>query len=100
MSHPLGVLSHERSGEAFRGTLRTGPEGVRARFFRQAQGCIATEFIRDFNEQRRYPTLDFWTSREAYGRSRIANANEYHAIDQHCEALTEQEKELGRFERL
>ena len=77
-----------------------GSNGMWARFFRQDQEFIGTELIRDFRVARRYLTLDFWTSREAYEQFRMRHANKYQALDQECDALTEREREVGRFERL
>jgi heme-degrading monooxygenase HmoA len=77
-----------------------GPHGLWARLFAQGEGFIATELNRDLNDATRYLTLDLWVSREAYERFRAEHSGEYEAIDAQCEALTEQEKELGRFERL
>jgi len=77
-----------------------GPNGVWATFFAKGSGFIATELNRDLKEPRRYLTLDLWASQEAYERFRTEHLAEYQAIDAQSEALTEQERELGRFERL
>jgi heme-degrading monooxygenase HmoA len=77
-----------------------GSNGIWARFFQQDQEFIGTELIRDFTVARRYLTLDFWTSREAYEQFRRRHANQYQVLDQECDALIEQEREVGRFERL
>lgn len=77
-----------------------GPHGMWARFFRQDDGFMATELTRDLNIPGRYVTLDLWVSEEAYERFRAEHAQEYQAIDEQCEELTEQETELGRFERV
>ena len=76
------------------------PNGIWASFFAQGKGFIATELNRDLKDARRYLTLDFWASKEAYETFHNQHKSEYHAIDAQCEALTEQETELGRFERL
>jgi quinol monooxygenase YgiN len=52
------------------------------------------------NDPGRYLTLDLWVSRAAYEKFRADHAAEYRAIDAQCEALTEHEAEVGRFERL
>lgn len=77
-----------------------GPQGVWARFFAKGEGFIATELNRDLNDYGRYLTLDLWTSKAAYESFRARHLAEYQAIDEKCEALTEQEIELGRFERV
>ena len=77
-----------------------GPNGVWAKLFMQGEGFIATELSRDLQHPRRYLTLDFWASKEAYEQFRTEHVAEYKEIDVQCEELTEQETELGRFERL
>jgi heme-degrading monooxygenase HmoA len=77
-----------------------GPEGRWVQLFRQNEGFIATELTRDWREARRYMTLDFWVSREAYEKFRDASKTEYAAIDRECEELTESEVEVGSFERI
>ena len=75
-----------------------GADGEWARFFRQASGYQRTELHRDRTQPKRFLTLDFWESREACERFRAAHAAEYEALDARCEALTEREREIGRFE--
>jgi heme-degrading monooxygenase HmoA len=77
-----------------------GPNGVWAEFFAKGEGFIATELNRDLKDARRYLTLDLWVSREAHERFLGKHSGEYRALDRQCEGLTEQETELGRFERL
>ena len=77
-----------------------GPTGVWATFFEQSEGFVATELNRDLNNPGRYLTLDLWESKAAYDRFRSDHRQEYDAIDAQCEELTEQETELGRFERI
>jgi heme-degrading monooxygenase HmoA len=75
-----------------------GPEGVWARFFRSGEGFVATELIRD--ESGRYFTMDYWVSEEAYDKFRAQHVESYQKIDAECEAMTESEKEIGRFARI
>ena len=77
-----------------------GPEGRWVEFFRQSDGYIGSELIRDFKDGLRYVTLDFWGSREAYETFRGRHRAEYEAIDRECEKMTESEVEVGRFERM
>lgn len=77
-----------------------GPSGVWANFFAMGEGFIGTELNRDLNNPRRYLTLDLWVSKAAYDRFRSDHRQEYEAIDAQCEELTEQETELGQFERV
>jgi len=41
-----------------------------------------------------------WVSKADYDRFRSDHRQEYQAIDAQCEELTEEETELGQFERL
>ena len=77
-----------------------GADGEWAQFFRSGKGYRGTELNRDFKIPRRYLTLDFWASRQAYTQFRQANLAKYDAIDQSCECLTEREAEIGGFERI
>jgi heme-degrading monooxygenase HmoA len=89
-----------KAGAAERFEEVYGPEGLWARFFAQGEGYVGTELNRDLKDPRRYLTLDLWVSKAAYDKFRADHAAEYQAIDAQCEALTEHEAELGRFERL
>lgn len=91
---------HVRPGNEQRFEQIYGPEGEWARLFKAGEGYCGTELNRDFKVARRYVTLDFWASREAYVRFRQESLARYEAIDQVCESLTERETELGAFERL
>jgi len=77
-----------------------GPEGDWARCFRKGEGYLGTELSRDLNKPRRYVTADFWKSRASYENFKIEFAKEYEDLDQKCKALTEHEREIGRFERV
>ena len=77
-----------------------GPQGDWARFFSQGEGYVTTELNHDLKDSRRYATLDFWVSPEAYENFRRQHASEYRALDQNFEELTEKELEIGKFERV
>lgn len=77
-----------------------GPQGDWAQFFTRGAGYIRTELNHDLKDSRRYLTLDFWISREAYEDFRRQHAVEYGALDQKFEELTERELEIGKFERV
>jgi len=74
-----------------------GPDGVWAKFFRSAPDYRGTELLRDRNKPGRYLTADRWNSRAAYERFRNSNSDQYQAIDERCEALTEREIEIGHY---
>jgi heme-degrading monooxygenase HmoA len=77
-----------------------GAKGDWARLFRQDESFIATELLHVLKDRRTYVTLDFWTSQEAYDAFRRRHFAEYEAFDQKCDALTETEREIGRFVRV
>jgi heme-degrading monooxygenase HmoA len=84
----------ERFEEAY------GPQGIWATLFRESTGFISTELNRDLADPKRYLTMDFWESQDAYELFRESKASCYAAIDVQCEVLTEHEREVGRFARL
>lgn len=77
-----------------------GPEGEWVQLFRQGQGYIRTQFYRDAGNRQRYLTLDIWASEPAYRKFRDEHAEEYRAIDQRCQELTEKETCLGAFQMI
>jgi hypothetical protein len=77
-----------------------GPDGDWARLFRRDESYIGTELIHHFNASQAYVTLDFWASPEAYNEFRRRHPGEYEALDEKCEALTESEREIGKFVRV
>ena len=74
-----------------------GPEGDWGQLFRRDPNYVRTELVRDIENPRRYLTLDYWASEQAYGNFRAQHAEEYKRIDTRCEALTESEKLIGKF---
>ena len=74
-----------------------GPGGEWVRFFRQGPGYFSTELLRDASEERRYLTIDRWSSRAAYDTFHAQRRAEYEAFDTAYEALTEQETLIGAF---
>jgi heme-degrading monooxygenase HmoA len=91
---------HVRQGHEKRFEQVYGPDGEWAQIFKVDSEYLGTELARDYTIPRRYVTLDFWSSRTAYSRFREAKAEEYKAMDQRTEGLTERETELGSFERI
>jgi heme-degrading monooxygenase HmoA len=74
-----------------------GPDGEWARLFRRDPAYAGTELVRDSKRKRKYLTLDYWASQEAYDAFRERHLAEYKAIDAKCEAMTESEREIGRY---
>lgn len=77
-----------------------GPDGDWIRLFREADGYLGTQLLRDLTHARRYVTIDRWSSREAWDAFRAARTAEWEAIDERGQGLTEHEEEIGRFEDL
>lgn len=75
-----------------------GPDGAWARFFGQSPDYLGTKLTRDLTRPRRYLTLDYWTSREAFHGFKRAHAAEYETLDRQCKSLTEREVMVGEFE--
>src|SRR5215469_3313233 len=74
-----------------------GPEGAWARFFRQSEGYIRTELVKDVAAERRFLTLDYWKSEEEFNRFRKQHLAEYERLDKEFAGLTKQETRLGAF---
>ena len=74
-----------------------GAQGDWAEFFKQGEGYLGTEFLRDPAQPGRYLTIDRWTSPESYEAFRRARIDEYGALDRRCEHLTERELLLGHW---
>jgi heme-degrading monooxygenase HmoA len=72
-----------------------GPTGEWARFFERGEGYLGTELLRDTKNRQRYITIDRWISQATHEAFRSRWAEEYEAIDERCEALTEYEVPLG-----
>jgi len=77
-----------------------GATGDWARLFRQDESYIATELVLELHAKRTYLTLDFWTSQKAYDAFRKRHFAEYRGLDQKCEEMTENEREIGKFVRI
>jgi heme-degrading monooxygenase HmoA len=77
-----------------------GPNGTWAQFFRRGRGYLETELLRDTSAPGQYVTIDRWDSKAAYEEFKKRFADDYSAIDQECEVLTESETEIGTYERV
>jgi 8-oxo-dGTP pyrophosphatase MutT (NUDIX family)/quinol monooxygenase YgiN len=75
-----------------------GPDGDWARLFRRDPAYHGTDLLRDGAVERRYVTIDRWASRAANDAFRERWRAEYEALDRRCEALTEHEAALGRYD--
>ena len=75
-----------------------GQDGAWAQLFRQSPEYRGTKLTRDVTRPRRYLTIDYWISREAFHRFKREHAAEYAMLDKQCESLTEHETMVGEFE--
>jgi heme-degrading monooxygenase HmoA len=60
-----------RSGSEADFVAAYGPDGEWARLFRQADGFLGSELLRDRADPRRFLTVDRWVSRQAGRRSAL-----------------------------
>jgi heme-degrading monooxygenase HmoA len=77
-----------------------GPEGEWAQFFRQGDGYVGTELLRDVETTGRYLVVDRWESADAYNAFAEANRAEYVARVDDTRVYYDQELRLGTFENL
>ena len=77
-----------------------GPEGEWAEFFRQGDGYVGTELLRDVETAGRYLVVDRWESADAYNAFAEANRAEYVARVDDARVYYDQELRLGTFENL
>ena len=74
--------------------------GAWAQLFAKAEGYGGTTLLRDPAIPGRYLTLDRWRAIEDFDRFKQRFAAEYKALDHQCEALTSDERLIGRFEEV
>jgi heme-degrading monooxygenase HmoA len=74
--------------------------GTWAEFFQRDAAYKATQLLHDITDPSRYVTIDTWEDEDSYGAFRAMNRQEYGALDQQMEALTESETRLGVFLQL
>ena len=75
-----------------------GDKGAWVALFRECPAYIGTELLRDASQPRRFVTIDRWTSQAAYDAFLAAAKARYADIDALGEALTSDERCIGRFE--
>jgi heme-degrading monooxygenase HmoA len=72
-----------------------GPEGEWVQLFRQGEGYLGSELLRDTAQPRRYLILDRWDSAAAYETFRSRWVDAYKALDAQGERLTAREAWVG-----
>jgi quinol monooxygenase YgiN len=74
--------------------------GTWAEFFKRDAAYQGTQLLRDITDPGRYVTIDTWEDEDSYGAFRAVNRQEYNALDQQMEVLSESEKRVGVFLQL
>jgi quinol monooxygenase YgiN len=72
--------------------------GTWAEFFQRDAAYKGTQLLRDRTDPCRYVTIDRWDDEDSYGAFRAMHRQEYTALDQQMQALTESEQRVGVFE--
>ena len=74
-----------------------GPGGEWAQFFKSGKGFLGTELLRDIQDSGQYVTIDKWESKEDYDQFRKERLEEYKALDERMESLSEFESHVGSY---
>jgi heme-degrading monooxygenase HmoA len=77
---------------------RYGADGDWARLFRQADGYLGTQLLRDPLAPGVYLTLDRWRATGDFKRFQTRFGEQYAALDRECAGLTTVETDLGEYE--
>jgi quinol monooxygenase YgiN len=72
-------------------------KGHWAILFSQDSDYIKTDLLQDSSDENVYLTIDYWTSKAARDAFREKFSEEFHALDQECEAYTVSEVFVGDF---
>jgi heme-degrading monooxygenase HmoA len=92
------VWSYRVSAEDVEEFIRLyGPDGAWVALFRQGEGYLGTDLLRDATDAGRFVTIDRWVSELAFDRFRETFAEEYQQLDREGEVLTIEELPLGEF---
>jgi quinol monooxygenase YgiN len=75
-----------------------GPAGTWVELFRRAEGYIRSELHRDRTNPLRFVSIDYWQTPSDWESFRSQFSAEFEALDDRCETLTTQEREIGRFD--
>jgi heme-degrading monooxygenase HmoA len=72
-----------------------GADGDWVALFREHDGYLGTELLRDADDPARFATIDRWSSPEAYERFLTGAKSRYAQIDAIGDALTSAERRIG-----
>lgn len=73
------------------------PDGMWAKFFRQAENYISTDLLMSEAKARTFITIDKWVSKESYEAFLKTHEAKYLELDSICERLTSSEKQIGKY---
>ena len=95
----IQIVWEFRVGEEQRGDFERhyAAAGTWAEFFKRDAAYKGTQLLHDITDPSRYVTIDTWEDEDSYGAFRAVNRQEYSALDQQMEALTESEQRVGVF---
>ncbi len=74
-----------------------GPVGDWARLFRNHDGYLGTDLMRDTNDERVYLTIDRWKSADDFNNFKDLYLSEYEQLDRILADLTESEMLQGYY---
>ena len=74
-----------------------GPDGAWVRLFARDSNYFGTVLLSDADNEERFVTIDYWSSRDARDAFRTVHAADFSSLDRQCEAYTVTEEFLGDF---
>ena len=74
-----------------------GRDGEWVALFREHDGYVGTELLRDLDQASRFVTIDRWTTAESYSAFLTAAKPRYAQIDARGDALTIDERRIGTY---
>jgi hypothetical protein len=75
-----------------------GPDGIWARFLRQAEGFVATDVKQELPDDGRYRVRDFWTGHRGFEIFRERYSEQFSRFDQEIlEGLVEKQQFVGAY---
>jgi len=74
-----------------------GGDGEWVALFREYDGYVGTELLRNADQPRRFVTIDRWASTDAYAAFLTAAKPRYVQIDARGDALTVAERHIGAY---
>ena len=74
-----------------------GQEGEWVNFFNKAEGYLGTDLHEDIDNEERFISIDFWVSKDSRDNYRKQFVEEFNALDDAGELVTNKETPLGEF---